>query len=332
VLKRSIWVLVILFVGVGYCLAASPFDDYPALMDTLVAGDYGSANTIAAQIQSDYPGHPVALLALCAVRAFHAADVTGSSDINSVLSLLDSTAKTAEAYKARPGEDQAELSLVRGAALFGRGVILCRLGKLFKGVPEVFRARSEIGHVIDLKPDLYDAYLGRGAFRFVKVIFLSKFDPFHLVSSPEAAKSDLMMAVEHGKFGHYLGMATLAWVSPKQHEYAFADSLCEVGLQRFPRSRTFLWPLSFSKEAQHAWGDLERICLDLVEQYQKIPEDNGLELTWLYDRLTTAADSLGRPADALNYAKTGCATKRTDRTADLRSDEVRRLTARVKKG
>jgi hypothetical protein len=312
--------------------AASPFDYYPALFDTMIAGDYNAADEIAGQIQANFPGHPVSLLARAAVKGFRAADVTGSSDIEPVLRLLDSTATVAEQYKENPAEDQALLSLVRGSALFGRGLILCRMGKIFKGVPDVVRARGEFGNVIDLRPDFYDAYLGRGAFRYIKVIFLGSLDPFHLVSSPQAAKADMMQAVDHGTFTHYLAMAALAWVCPKQEEFAFSDSLCLVGLQRYPDARTFLWPLGFSKMAHEQWAEAEPIALKLLAQYQQIPADNGYEQTFLYDWLTTCADELGRPDDALTYARAGLAVHRSDRVAKERGDYVKRLQKRVNKG
>jgi hypothetical protein len=331
-MKIKILCIPLLLLCLHSAQAATPFDYYPALFDTMIAGNYDAADEIALQIQAVFPGHPVSMLARAAVKGFRAADVTGSSDVNSVLSLLDSTAEVAEQYKENPHEDPATLSLVRGSALFGRGLILCRMGKLFKGVPDVIRARNEFGRVIELKPELYDAYLGRGAFRYIKVIFLGGIDPFHLVSSPQAAKADMMKAVDNGTFTHYLAMAALAWVVPKQEEFAFADSLCAVGLQRYPEARTFLWPLGFSKIAHEKWAEAEPVVLKLLGQYQQIPADNGYEQTFLYDWLTTCADSLGRPDDALNYAKAGVAVQRSERVNKERSDWVKRLEKRVKKG
>jgi hypothetical protein len=240
-------------------------------------------------------------------------------------------AARAEAWKDHPGEDQADLSFIRGCALFGKGLILARQGKVFSGVPAVIKARSEFGHAIDLRPDFYEAYLGRGGFRFIKVIFLSKFDPFHLMSSATDARRDVDMAMTHGRFSHWLAVDLLAWLAPAQKDYRLADSLCTAGLERFPEARMFLWPRAFSKMDEHAYALAETTCLDLLHQYQKIPQDHGYEQLWLADWLVTCADHLGRPDDALAYAKAGLALPITPLVASGRKDQLRRLRERVKK-
>lgn len=330
--QRRIPVGFLAFGLLGFCsslFAASPFDHYAALLDTLCGSHYAAGDSIAAQIEQENPGHPAAMLAHAGVKAFYAVDITGGSEDIDVLAMLDSVVHRAEEYKEHPGEDQASLSFIRGCALFGRGLILSRQGKVMQGIPLVVRARREFGHVIDLKSDFYDAYLGRGAFRYVKVVFLSKYDPFRLVTNEAEARHDVDIAVRSATFTHWLAVDLLAWLGPSRKQFALTDSLCAVGLERFPESRTFLWPLSFSLMDQHKYADAEKVCLDLLHQYQQIPEDHGFELLWLYDWLTVCADSQGRSDDAFSYAQAGLAVPHSPFSAVQRKDQLRRMRERV---
>ena len=316
----------------GLCLpafAASPFDQYSILVDTLFRGDYAAANSIAAHIEADYPGDPAAVLARVGVQAFRAVDVTGSSEDLNVLAMLDSVAKAAGAWKSHSGADTASLEFIRGGALFAKGLILSRQGKVFTGVPLVIKARNAFGRVIEMKPDFYDAYLGRGAYRFIKFIFLSKIDPFGIFASAEDARHDVNLAIEHGMFSHWLAIDLLAWIAPSWKDYKLADSLCNVGLERFPQARAFLWPLSFSLMDEHNYAKAEPVCLELLHQYQQIPDDHGFDQLWLYDWLVICADGLGRHDDALAYAKAGIAVPHTPFVAKQRKGQLKRLRERV---
>jgi len=325
----SLFALLLLHASVVF--AASPYDLFPLLVDTLCRADYAAGDSIAAQIERDYPGHPAAMLARAGVKAFYAVDVTGGSEDIDVLAMLDSVARKAEEWKSHSDENQASLSFIRGCALFGRGLILSRQGKVFQGIPQVITARSEFGHAIESEPDFFDAYLGRGAFRYVKVVFLSKFDPFHLVSNEGQARQDVDLAIARAQYTHWLAVDLLAWLAPSRHEYGLADSLCASGLRRFPGSRTFLWPLAWSQLDAHNYESAEKTCLDLLHQYQQIPEDHGFELIWLYDKLMTCADNLGRPEDALSYARAGLAVPYTKFVFGQRKDQLKHLSERVKK-
>ena len=311
--------------------ADSPFDPYSKLIDALCRSDYAAGDSIAEQIEQNYPGHPAAMLARVSVAAYRAVDITGGSEDTNVMGMLDSVARTAEEWKNKDGENEAELSFIRGCALFGQGLILSRQGKVLQGVPLVIKARGEFGQVIDLQPDFYDAYLGRGAFRFVKVVFLSKFDPFHLITDEGLARKDVDVAMTGARFSHWLAVDLLAWLGPSRHEYHLADSLCAVGLEHFPEARTFLWPLCFSLMDQHDYAKAEPVCLDLLHQYQQIPEDHGFEQLWLYDWLVKCADGLNRPDDAAAYAKSGLAVQHTKFVAEQRKDQLKRLRERVRR-
>jgi hypothetical protein len=309
--------------------AITHFETIGPLLDTLCQGDYVAANQMVSQIESDNPGQPIAMLARACAKGFRAVDITGGSVNVNVLGLLDSCADAADKLKDDPSEDQAEVSLVRGAALFVRGLILCRQGKVFTGVPAVVRARSEFGNAIEQNSQLYDAYLGRGAFRYIKVIFLSGIDPFHIMSSEVDARTDLMLAATNGKAGRWLAMDALAWLAPRQHQLELADSLCTVGLARFPHTRTFLWPLLFLQEARGQWADLEKTALEMLEQYKQIPDDNGFEQLHLYGYLVTAADNQNHPQDAVAYAQAGLDTHRSKWVEGQWKDNLKRFRQRV---
>jgi hypothetical protein len=316
----------------AFCLpshASMTFETLSPLLDTLCRGDYVAANNMVAQIESNSPGSAIAMLARACARGFRAVDITGGSVNVNVLDLLDSCADAASEMKDDPSQDQAEVSLIRGAALFARGLILCRQGKVLTGVPAVIRARSEFGNAIELNPQLYDAYLGRGAFRYIKVIFLGSIDPFHVMSSEQDARTDLMLAATNGKAGRWLAMDALAWLAPRQHQLDLADSLCTVGLARFPHTRTFLWPLLFLQEARGQWADLEKTALEMLEQYKQIPDDHGFEQIHLYGYLMTAADNLNRPQDAVAYAQAGLDVTRTPWVEKQWKDNLKKFRNRV---
>jgi hypothetical protein len=312
-------------------LAASPFDYYSSLIDTLCRTDYAAAETLAAHVEAEYPGDPAAMLARVGVKAFYAVDVTGGSEDIDVLSMLDSVVQRADAWRERPDADLVSLEFVRATALFARGLILSRQGKVLTGVPLVIKAKNGFGRVIEMEPTFYDAYLGRGAYRFIKFIFLSKIDLFGILGGPEEARRDVDLAIEHGTFSHWMAIDLLAWLAPSWKGYELADSLSAVGLERFPDSRIFYWPLAYSLMDAHGYARAEQVCLALLHQYQKIPADHGFEQLWLYDWLVKCADGQNHPEDAVSYAKAGLGVTYTKFVYEQRKDQLKRLRERVRK-
>jgi tetratricopeptide (TPR) repeat protein len=327
---RLITLLVVLFAATSFSYAQSPIDGYADLIHDLIAGDYHAAEVHCAEIEQAYPSHPAALLARACVLGTHLVDLSGSGGDEEFMSLMQKCANRCEALKFKPSEDQANLAFLKGGSYFGRGLVLCRQGNPLKGLNLILKGRAEFDEAIRLKPDFYDAYLGRGAYRYGAAMYLSTVDVLHIMVSEKAALQDLWLAADSSSFCRDLAVVALAWMYLQKDNFHTADSLCVEGLQRYPQARTFLWPVLVLHTKREQWQEAEQTALLLLQQYNSIPEDNGYEAVGLYQQLVRFADAMGHPQDAEAYARQGLATRTSKEVAKRRKDILAQLADRIK--
>lgn len=111
--------------------------------------------------------------------------------------------------------------------------------------------------------------------------------------------------------------------------YTLADSICNAGLERFPGSRSFLWPRLSLLERQERWTEALDLGKDLLQKYLALPDNNGYETTGLYWKLMKLSDRLGHRSDAKFYARAGLDTYRTPDATNRRQNKLNDLRERL---
>ena len=219
---------------------------------------------------------------------------------------------------------------MRGSALSSRGLMLKHQGKLVQGLRTLVGSNSEFSDAIELNPRFHDAYLGRGAYRYAVATNSSVLSWLPFIPSKESGWQDLWLAVDSSKFSSFPALSALVWFVLDDHNYSLADSICRAGLQRFPHSRNFLWPLLSLQVRQSQWAEAETTAADLLGHYLNQPDNNGYDVIGLYWRLMKCADALNKPEQAIEYARAGLNSFHTPAVAERRKDKLLELENRVR--
>lgn len=309
-------------------MAGSPLDAFPALMDTLIGGHYVPAEALCDSISRLYPAAPASIYARIAVLYARMIDYEDSSGWGEFQVLVDSCITACSQRSPNPAQ-RVTRHFIKGSAHSAHGLILVRGGSVIRGLRMLMKARGEFDAAIELDPQFYDAYVGRGAYRYAVAQYASLLRWLPFVPSKQSGLEDLWTGVRLSRFSTFSALSSMVWLIMDDGDYVLADSICRAGLERFPNSRPFLWPLLSLNVRQANWTEAERIAAVLLAQYLDLPGNNGYETTGLYARLMQCADALGRPADAVAYAEQGLAAFRTPDAERRRADKLAAFRQRV---
>lgn len=310
-------------------LAASPLDQYPALMDTLVGGHHAAASEICAILEQQHPEHPGTLYARAAVLYAFMLDLEDTTGRGEFMNLTERCIRASgEWLKARRGLP-SEMAFLRGSARSARGLLLHHEGKLLPGLRQLMGAKGDFDEAIEADPGFYDAYLGRGAYRYAVARNAKAIGWLPFMPRAEAGWRDLWDAVHRARFSRWSALSAIVWFAIEDNNFALADSICQAGLARFPGSRSFLFPALGLAVRREQWAEAEQLAQQLLGQYLQHPANNGYEAIGLYWRLMQCADRLGRPADAEAYARAGLEAHRTADVEERRRDRLGEMEQRL---
>jgi hypothetical protein len=325
----------VMIVGAAGSLASAeqpdPLSYYQALMDTLVGGHNEAARAICAEIDSVFPAHPTGLYARVAVAYAHMVDLEDTVGRSEFMVLSDSCIHLCEQSLRSASGNAAELNYLRGSALAARGLLLNHEHKPLPALNCLIKSHNAFEAAIDADPRFYDAYMGRGAYRYAVATHSVLIHWLPFIPSKESGWQDLWLAAQRSRFSRSTALTSIVWHSMDQGDFATADSIIRTQLVRFPGCRNFLWPKLAYCERQNMWAQAEQTAQELLDQYLAHPDNNGYEPIGLYWRMMTCADALNRPQDAVAYARAGLAAFRTDEVAKRRADKLREMQARLSK-
>ena len=310
-------------------IGSSPLDFYPPLMDTLMVGDLAAAEQICDQIDADFPGHPAVIYGRACVLYSRATDLEDTTGRARFYELCDSCAALCEQMETAQLQDPATIAFLHGSALSAKALMLHREGATLRALRLLMSARGQFQTAIDANPRFYDAYLGRGAYRYGAATNASLLSWLPWIPSAESGWKDMWLAVDSSRFSKYSALSALVWFVIKNRDYALADSICDAGLARFPECRNFLWPRLALNMKQKRWAKAKETAQDLLTQYLKHPQNNGYDVTGLYATLMTCADSLHHPDQAVAYAHAGIAAFRTPDVTSRRKEKLRLMEERI---
>ena len=302
---------------------------YPALMDTLMMAEYRSADTLCDYIEREHPGHPAAIYARACVIYAQITDFEDTTGQSRFFQLCDSCIDECSRLKDASEVRNAELSFLRGSALSAKALILNRAGNKLSALRLLMSARGEFQEAIEADSTFYDAYLGRGAYRYGAATNASLLSWLPFVPSAESGWKDMWLAVDRSRFSKYYALSALVWFVIDKRDFTLADSICEAGLKRFPGCRSFLWPRLSIRMRQQQWSGAAETAHELLSQYLALPINNGYDVTGLHATLMTCADSLGNPVDAVEFARRGLAVQRTPYAAERRKEKLNLLRERI---
>jgi hypothetical protein len=312
--------------------ASSPLDVYPELMDTLVAGRFNAGDSMCVELESRFPGHPGVMYAQASVVYARMVDLEDSAGRGRFMELIENCTRACKIYKKKPYANRAEIAFLNGSALAARGLILSREGQLLPGLRSLMTAKSEFDEAIDSNPTFYDAYLGRGAYRYGVAKHSGMLRWLPIIPSASSGWKDMWLAVEKSRFSRWSALTSLVWFALDDNNYALADSICRAGLERFPNNRNFLGSRLSLEVRQHRFADAQKTAQVLLDHYLAIPNNGGSETVNLCHELMQISDSLAQPEVAVRYAQKGLGVHCNAFARKRNKDHLAAMAERVKLG
>lgn len=171
---------------------SSPLDTYPALMDTLLGGYYAAGGQMCDSLAARFGNHPGVLYARASVLYAHMLDLEDSVGRAEFIYLTEQCAEHCRELQSIRAAESAEIAFLQGSAEASRGMLLSHEGKLLPALKLIVSAKGAFDRAIEADPGFYDAYLGRGAYRYgvAKHASLVSWLPF--IPSAESGWRDLL--------------------------------------------------------------------------------------------------------------------------------------------
>lgn len=308
----------------------SPMHSYRALFDTLVGQNFEAGREICDKLSARFPGDPGVEYAYASVIYAYlcdAEDTTGAAELEEHVARCLDACESRERSNADGARAQREYFV--GAALSISGLTMNRTGEKIRGIRRVMSSRDHFDKCIELDSTFYDAYMGRGAYRYAAAQSMGMFSWLPFVPSKKQGWADLTLAAEQSTFSRYAAMTAMVWILIDEQRYAEANEMIEQGLTRFPTARTFLLPKLSLEKKTGRWAAAFNTARELLAQFLSLPNQNGYEVVGLYRTLMDCSDKLGRSDEAVRFAREGLSVNLTPYARERRDETLRALEERI---
>lgn len=312
--------------------SASPLSAYVALFDTLLGQHYAEAESLCAVLAEDWPGHPAVEYAWASVIYAQLCDYEDTTGTGELEQRVERCLELCGAWERRaPDSSAAEREFLTGSAYSVSGLTRHRQGKTVEGVVRLMTSRRHFDRAIKLDAGFYDAYVGRGAYRYAAASNLGFLRWLPGVPSKRAGWNDLVTGMQRSAFSRFPAMSAMVWLALDEKNWATADSMVRAGLARFPESRTFLMPKLALEKRTEQWDAARGTATILLNSYRQLENQNGYEVIGLYRSLMECSDMLGDSTAARSYAELGLAVPTTPYARERRTATLQVLSDRLER-
>jgi len=309
---------------------ASPLAAFSAIFDTLMGHHYAAADSLCLDMEvqfSDHAAVPYARASVIYAQLCDLEDTLGTgkleSEVERCLALCDEWEADA------PDSAAAEREFLVGSAYSLSGLTRHRQGKVVDGISRLMTSRRHFDRAIKLDPEFYDAYVGRGAYRYAAASNLGILRWLPGVPTKRAGWADLKLGLDSSEFSSYSAMSAMVWLAIGEENWVTVDSMTSAGLSRFPNSRTFLMPKLAREKRTAQWAAARETALKLLDSYLNLKVQNGYEVIGLYRSLMDCSDMLGDSAAAEDYARLGLSAAATPYALERRAATLAAMRERL---
>lgn len=263
-----------------------------------IQGQYQSALTLFEHVKMNYPQHPAGAFFLAALWQSRMMDFETRRWQKQFYREVDLAVRLAVRQLKRNPAD-AEMLFFLGAALSYKSFQMARDKNYLDALKIALQAIDHLNQSIKKDTLFCDAYLGIGSYKFWRSQLTQKLSwlPFFPDQSQEGIA--LLLKVKRcGRYSKWAALSNLTWIYIERQEYELAIDAAEEGLEIFPESRFFLWPLgdAFFKNGDftQARDTFEKILASI----QKESINNGYNEALLRWKLAQCCFNLGDSATA----------------------------------
>lgn len=238
-----------LLIKIPAVIAQTPFQDSLLIqversIEYTIIQDYTAAEKLGRQLVKQYPTHPIGCLFLAATFQSKMMDFETKIWENDFFSALDSARFRARNYlKQHPKDGWTHFYI--GSADVYRGFYESKLKNYFAAYRYVTRGIGHLEKAVKLNPEIYDAYLGLGSYKFWRSEKTKSLAWLPFISDEREVGLELIMkSVEKGKLTRFAAINGLVWIYLEQKKYDTALHWAKIGEAAFPDSRYFHWCLA----------------------------------------------------------------------------------------
>jgi len=267
----------------GNFTAATAQPRIPVAIDSLlqqaiiatVNQDYDRALVKVDTVIARDPEQPIGYLFRAATLQSRMLDYENDADEEEFLRSLKNCRQLSEkTLHKNPGDVYAHFWL--GSAYGYESFYVGKKRKYLEAVHTAWKTIQHLETAIQLDPEMYDAYLGIGTYKYYR----SKLKLLFWGDERAEGLAMVRQAVAHGKYSQYAAVNGLAWMLLDENLPGEAFALTDSILQQFPRSRFFLWAKAESaarlENYEQARACYQQIMSSLLAEHKLSPYLNAV--------------------------------------------------------
>ena len=292
--------------------AQSIQDRITAGLELGISEKYTQALEYFAQIKLDYPNSPAGYFFSAAIYQSKMMDFETSAWNNQFYDEADQAIKLAETAIQNDPSMPDNYFFLGGAKAY-KGFQLGREGKYFSAIKTAMSSMAILNKAHEIDSTFCDSFLGIGSYQYWRSQLTRKLHwlPFFSDHRQEGI-DNIAKTISCSKYSKWAALSNLAWIYIEEKEFEKSIDYSLAGLEHFPNSRFFLWPLG---DAQFHNGDFN----DAIASYNSILQsvtyekvNNHYNEIVLYFKLAQCYEKLNNLDKAFEHTQLAIKTKPDD--------------------
>jgi tetratricopeptide (TPR) repeat protein len=286
---------------------ATPLLSQPALtalqqgVEWGITHHYDQALELFGSIATDYPEHPAGPFYRAAICQSMMLDFESNKWQADFYEGMDEAIRRS-VHQLRLNPEDHWAQFYAGAAYAYKSAQLSRDGKYWPAYRAIQSSLDYLEPLVRQDTTFCDALLGIGTYQYWRSRITIKFSwlPFFPDRRREGI-AKIIHASECAQLSPASAWSNLTWISIKEKDYPQAIRYAKLGIEKYPASRFFLWPLA---EAQFLKTDYPAAISSystLLQSTTAAPHNNGYNELVILWKLAQCYDHLGQTTLARNY-------------------------------
>ncbi len=314
---------ILLFISLGYANTGMKHLELIQLgIDKSIEEEYETSLALFDSLIQLTPSHPAGYFFKAAAYQSKMMDFETEDGKDEFYDNIEKATELSE-HMLKNYPESAEAHFFLGAARSYHSYQLARDKKYFSAIRKASSSIDELEKCLQLDETWYDAYLGIGSYKYWRSYLTRKFTWLPFFSDKrEQGIENLLCVQDKGTFTRWAALSNLAWIYIEEKEFEKAIDISQKGLDQFPDSRFFLWPLGDASLKAEKYNQA-------IDSYKKLLASVSSESINNHYNEIVLNLKLGQCYKALDQDST--AISFLNRAIDLEADEEIKDRAREKK-
>ena len=229
-------------------------------------------------------------------------------------------------------DESACLWFYIGTADMFMSIVETRNGSLYNALVNVLRAGNSFRKAVSLDSTCWDAYYGRGCYRYYLSSRAGLLRNIGLVSDHrDQGVEDIEIAAKNGVLTRLAAKNSLAWIAMEQGDYPLAIKLAKELCAEYPGRRAFLWCLGKALKHEGQWEEALAVYTELLESVRGEERNNHYNEIGCLHSIALAHSELGNWSDVVRISDAAVEITLSREVSKKKRDDVKKLTEMRKK-